>query len=89
MAPATERQPSQRERILAILQARPEGITPGQALDEVGCFRLASRISELREAGHIIDTLDHRTAGGAIVARYVLRRPAIAAPTTGEQLGLM
>lgn len=45
---------SQRDRILMHLKRGP--ITPIQALEKFGCFRLASRINELRTAGHRIDT---------------------------------
>ena len=31
-------------------------ITPQEALDEYGCFRLAARISDLRKRGHAIET---------------------------------
>lgn len=32
-------------------------ITPMEALREYGCFRLAARIGELRDAGHQIETI--------------------------------
>lgn len=35
-------------------------ITPQEALDQYGCFRLAARISDLRERGHRIETLTER-----------------------------
>ena len=35
---------------------RKGAITPMVALREYGCFRLAARIGELREAGHSIET---------------------------------
>ena len=43
----------------AILQHLREhgSITPREALDEYGCFRLAARINELRKAGHDIETM--------------------------------
>ena len=31
-------------------------ITPKEALEKYGCFRLASRIAELRRSGMVIDT---------------------------------
>ena len=32
-------------------------ITPQLALREYGCFRLAARVQELREAGHQVETV--------------------------------
>jgi hypothetical protein len=50
MTPATPRAGSQNATILAHLKAgRP--ITPLQALEVAGSFRLAARIHELREMG--------------------------------------
>ena len=46
---------SQEWRLLAMLQAGRE-VTPLDALQELGCLRLASRILALRQAGHAIDT---------------------------------
>jgi hypothetical protein len=45
---------SQTHAILAHLRRSP--ITPIQALEVYGCFRLAARIEELRAAGHPIKT---------------------------------
>jgi hypothetical protein len=45
---------SQELRILQYLQKAD--ITPLQALDKFGCFRLAARISDLRDRGHKIET---------------------------------
>jgi len=50
-----------------------DGVTPALALTEVGTMRLAARIAELRAAGFVITTYDHRTPTGKHVARYVLR----------------
>lgn len=62
---------TQRERIRKWLE---EGntLTPLQALDLFGCFRLSGRILELREAGMPIETTMRETAGGARVAEYRL-----------------
>lgn len=46
---------SQRELVLEHLM-RVGSITPMEALSEYGCFRLASVIWDLREAGYPIDT---------------------------------
>ena len=64
---------SQNKRILALLRERGRyGITPKEALTEVGTMRLAARIADLRAAGHVIHTQTITTLGGARVARYVL-----------------
>ena len=46
-------------------------ITQLEALKEYGCFRLASRINELRESGHDITTTRITTDSGARPARYI------------------
>jgi hypothetical protein len=46
---------SQRELILLYLEAHGS-ITPLEALQHCGCFRLAARIRELREEGKVITT---------------------------------
>jgi len=40
--------------VLRLLRERPDGITPKDAL-EVGCMRLAARVSDLRADGHAIE----------------------------------
>jgi hypothetical protein len=50
-------------------------ITPLEALDRYGCFRLAARIIELRKAGLDIETVTE-TRNGKKYARYVLRGQA-------------
>lgn len=68
--------PTQVEVILDMLKrASDAGVTPHEALREAGCFRLAARIGELRAQGHNIETKNYKTQGGAVVARYVLKRP--------------
>ena len=47
-------------------------ITPLQALELYGCFRLAARIKDLRELGWAIQTGSYRTPTGKSVARYWL-----------------
>jgi hypothetical protein len=49
-------------------------ITPLQALDTYGCFRLAARIDELRQAGLDIETVSEMRNGKKF-ARYRLRVP--------------
>lgn len=60
---------SQTEKILSHLKRRP--LTPLQALEHYGCFRLAARISDLRNKGHLITTEIIET-NGKRVARYRL-----------------
>jgi hypothetical protein len=69
----------QTRAVLALLEIRGEvGITPMDALgsEDIHSLRLASRIHELRQAGHEIVTHRKRTASGAVPARYVLIPPA-------------
>lgn len=52
---------SQCEAVLAYMKDNPEGITQLDALNELGCMRLASRISDLRGMGHRIKTKTVKT----------------------------
>jgi hypothetical protein len=61
---------TQTERILNYL-SKGKGITPIDALNRFGCFRLAARISDLRLAGHRIFT-DSITKNGKTFANYKL-----------------
>jgi len=61
---------SQNNDILRHLKAG-NSITPIDALNLFGCFRLAARIYELRTKGHLIDTVDVRS-GNKIFAAYKL-----------------
>lgn len=49
------KKPTQASRILDWLQSG-KTITAIQALNHLGCFRLAARIEELRTSGHSIET---------------------------------
>ena len=60
---------AQRDAILWHLEHRGS-ITPIEALNELGCFRLAARIEELRRAGHRIRTTIEKHRGKRW-ARYV------------------
>lgn len=62
------------ERIEAMLK-KGRSITPIQALDLFGCFRLGARIWDLRRSGYDIQTLNHRLPSGKIVAKYKLAKP--------------
>ena len=74
---------TQTETILAHLQAG-ESITPLDALRDYGCFRLAARIKDLRDAGHDVQMVLEGD-GEKKWARYSLRRavPAFAADGQG------
>ena len=62
---------TQNEEILEHLKSKP--ITQMDALLLYGCFRLASRINELRGMGHNIETRNKRTHTGKTVAEYHLK----------------
>lgn len=65
---------TQKEIILRHLQIYGN-ITPGQALEEYGVFRLAARIKELRDAGALIrsDRVKRKNRFGKTVTftRYI------------------
>jgi hypothetical protein len=68
---------SDNEAVLRLLKLRgPVGVTPIEALREVGTFGLAARVYDLRRAGHLIDQQRYKTPGGSVVARYVLVKEA-------------
>lgn len=50
----TDRLHPQTAAVLALLRERPEGISPLEALREVGTFRLPARTWELQQLGHVI-----------------------------------
>ena len=60
---------SQKELIHRHLRRQP--ISPLEALQEYGCFRLAARIAELRKDGHNIETLQTKN-GNKTYATYQL-----------------
>jgi hypothetical protein len=68
---------SQADDLLSMLRDRGEvGVTPLDALAELRIYRLAARISDLRAAGHDIETrhdYDPHTERRRPEARYVLR----------------
>lgn len=61
---------TQTQWILDELRQRP--LTPMDALVGCGCFRLAARILELRQAGHEITTEEIALPNGKHVAQYTL-----------------
>lgn len=62
---------NQRTEVLLYLKLNGS-ITPLDALQEFGCFRLAARIEELRARGHEIETIMERHKNGSH-AKYVLK----------------
>lgn len=68
---------SQCDDILHHMQAKGP-ITPIEALNDYGCFRLAARIKDLREAGHDIETSDLELPNGKVVAQYRLKEKVAA-----------
>ena len=62
---------SQANRILLWLKSGKR-ITAIEALENFGCFRLAARISDLREDGHNIVTDRVETHSGSHIAEYRL-----------------
>ncbi len=78
---------SQRELILIHLKSG-RALTPMDALSIYGCFRLAARINDLRDAGHAIAT-EIVKGGGKRWASYTLlgqRELAFDYPTTTQPL---
>ena len=61
---------SQNEKVLNHIR-KHGSITPLQALSRYGCFRLAARISNLRDAGNRIKTV-MVTKNGKTFAKYTL-----------------
>lgn len=62
---------TQVEWILDALKHGP--VTPIDALNGCGCFRLAARIRDLRDAGHQIETRDLHLPNGKVVVEYHLK----------------
>lgn len=62
---------SQNDLILARLK-QGRSLTPLQALNQFGCFRLAARVYDLREKGHMIEC-EMVEVNDSRVARYFLR----------------
>ena len=76
---------TQNEAVLHLLRFRGDlGVTPQEALEEVGTMRLAARISDIKETlgpDEEIVTL-RATSNGKTYARYVLR-PRAGQPVLG------
>lgn len=65
---------SQNDAIYTHLQAG-ETLTPLDALNKFGCFRLSARIKDLKERGHNITCEIVKTSDGKRVGRYSLTPP--------------
>jgi hypothetical protein len=63
--------PTQSDKILAHLRSG-KSITPLEALNLFGCFRLGARIYDLKKAGHNIVTEMVTVGDGKHVASYTL-----------------
>lgn len=68
---------SQEWRLLAMLQAGRE-VTPLDALNEIGCFRLAARVRGLRDAGYDIRARTMRAEGKHWAAYRLARQEELA-----------
>ena len=62
---------TQTEQVLQWLQSKP--LTALEALQHMGCFRLAARVEELRSAGHNIVT-QNVNVGNKSYAKYWLHK---------------
>jgi biotin operon repressor len=65
----TDRKPTQTEALRALLLTGQE-VTGLDALDRLGCFRLASRIHDLKSQGMEIEKRMVKTPRGATIAAY-------------------
>jgi hypothetical protein len=63
---------SQTQIILELLEKGP--VTLPVARAAAGCERLAARIKDLRDDGHVIETVALRLPNGKTVAEYHLRK---------------
>jgi hypothetical protein len=63
--------------VLRLLRIRGrQGVTPLEALREVGTMRLGARVYDLRREGHKIERQWFTTPGNSRVAKYVLLEEA-------------
>jgi Helix-turn-helix domain len=65
-----------RQNAMVFEHLRSAAITPREALDLYGIFRLAARVFDLRQAGHEIITLRVRNSEGNSYAEYHMTRQA-------------
>ena len=82
---------TQTDGVLALLQSQPTGITAIEALERLGCFRLAARVGELRAEGWAIRSVSE-SDGHKHWTRYQLVRDATpwmpSEPTEAESRAL-
>lgn len=75
MSDRKNNKPTQAARLLEYLRSH-KGITQREAINELGCYRLAARISDLKRDGHRIDremiTVTNRWNEKVSVAEYSL-----------------
>jgi len=64
---------SQNNEILAYL-VKGHSLTPMDALKKFGCFRLASRINDLRNEGHKIHRIMMDNNGKRYASYYLIKR---------------
>lgn len=65
---------TQKDKILhALKQGRR--LTPQDALDEFGCFRLAARIKDLRDDGVLVERNLVKANGAQFAEYYIPREP--------------
>ncbi len=83
---------TQNEAVVAVLRRNGEaGLTAGEALREIGTFRLAARINDIRNRDNgflapdeVVDSEMVRR-GDAHVAKYVLRKSRVVQPVAFQQ----
>lgn len=68
---------NQNQMILDFLKTHINGITPQDAVNRFGCYRLSARIHDLREMGYEIEskseTKKNRYGNNCTYARYILK----------------
>ena len=72
---------TQNDKILSYLE-EGKSISPMDALNHFGCFRLASRIHDLRSEGNLIKTV---RKSGKKYAEYKLADAGVDAPTRNRE----
>lgn len=66
---------NQKDAVLGWMREHPEGISQRTAVRAFGCYRLASRISELRSEGYAIVSDLKPSDRGGYFAQYRLIEP--------------
>lgn len=59
-------------KLLAFLEAHPNGLTQLESFNTLGICRLSERVRELERLGYLIEHTREKTSGGAHVMRYRL-----------------